>query len=70
MPTPMTPQETVVIQTTAVATGTVRSCFTGSHLIALKPQIDAISCRLCGYHTSPGPAGRGKDGSGLYTFLG
>jgi uncharacterized oligopeptide transporter (OPT) family protein len=25
MPTPMTPQETVVVQTTAVATGTVRS---------------------------------------------
>ena len=57
--TPLSPQENVLIQATAAATGTVRLIFEGSFgiLIAQWDMVDAAYGRFRGHHPCAGATG-------------
>lgn len=51
LPTPLSPQEIIVVQTTAVATGTVSIFRSNQQQAFYEPALDAIGSRVC-RHTS------------------
>jgi hypothetical protein len=66
------PQTTVIIQTTAVATGTVScSCIVvyTTLILSLRPPVDAACCRICWYHPRSRPFGRSQRRQATNPFI-